>query len=145
MSASDRSPEFHLAEYESLRKEMEAAILETRTLERYALVGTGGVWAWLATNSSHASKIAWAIPILFALFGGLRAWSMMRSVWRATRYVAKLEEYFAAEGVGGWEHYLKTADIRGYNFQLIAVFWLALAVITIAVAAVIGAGLVHIG
>jgi hypothetical protein len=88
-------------------------------------------------------KAAWAIPILFAVFGGLRVWSLLRTVGRSMRYVERLEKYFAAEGVGGWQHYLNSSKIRGYSFELITAFWVALALITIGVAAAINLGYLH--
>ena len=46
----DHAVDFHLREYDSLRKEVESTVQETRTIERYALIGTGTLWAWLATH-----------------------------------------------------------------------------------------------
>jgi len=41
--------DFHLKEFECLRKEIDFSINEFHSVQRYAILATGAVWAWLFT------------------------------------------------------------------------------------------------
>src|ERR1044072_7892065 len=86
---------FHLLQYEALRKEIESCVQEIRTLERYALIGTGFVWAWLASNSQlNISNIFLWIPLFFSVLGWLRTMALAASVRRLAAYIRHKEEPF---------------------------------------------------
>src|SRR5258708_27703940 len=100
--------DFHLVQYEALRKEIESCVEEMRSVERYALIGTGIVWAWLATNAQIKIPyiIIWWVPLLFSLFGWIRTVALATSVRRLAGYIREKEEpLFCNPGVEGWETY----------------------------------------
>lgn len=85
--------EFYIKEQEYLRREIESSVQETRTLERYALIGTSAVWVWLLTTKEiQYPKIALFIPVLFAVLGGLRSWALLKSIERASLYIQEIEK-----------------------------------------------------
>ena len=74
----ERKHKAQLAEYNSLRKEVENYTQELRTLQRNVVIGVAVVWAWLA--SYHEGRldpphyhVAWSIPFFLVLLGGLRS------------------------------------------------------------------------
>ena len=124
---------FHLLQYEALRKEIESCIQEIRTLERYALIGTGFVWAWLASNPQlNIPNIFWWIPLVFSFFGWLRTMALVASVRRLAAYIRHVEEpYFCDETVIGWETY-KWVRVKPSIKLSVYTFWIALSIISIA-------------
>lgn len=71
--ASD-SKEFHLKEYECLRKEFEWLLEASRSLERNVVIAVGVTWGWLLDKPStlQLPKWVWFTPCLFAGLGSLR-------------------------------------------------------------------------
>nr|VFK80113.1 MAG: hypothetical protein BECKSD772D_GA0070982_108512 [Candidatus Kentron sp. SD] len=53
--------DFRIEEYKSLRAEIFEKVRETRILERYAILGTGVVWAWLLTTDTP--NYHWRCPL----------------------------------------------------------------------------------
>src|SRR6266404_7869972 len=100
--------DFHLQQYDWLKKEIGSAISEAYSQERYAVIGAGAVWAWLATHLSPAPppKLSWWIPLVFALFGGLRSLALILTIKPKAAYMRRLEdEAFPAQEPQGWEQY----------------------------------------
>jgi hypothetical protein len=105
---------FLLEEYKSLRNQIDYQIKEDRDLERYAMIGIGLVYAWLANvqNPSHMIYPAWLFPPLIAFLGMLRARSMARRLDQLSTYVRKIEEEFFDRKGLGWENHLSKARAR---------------------------------
>ena len=76
----------HVKEFSALRSEILAAIKEERALERYTLVTTGGIWAWLAGHHVTA-RLPWGIPIALVLVASLRAANLMYHLGTLGRYI----------------------------------------------------------
>jgi len=125
-------PDFHLQQYDWLKKEIGSAINEAYALERYAVIGTGAVWAWLATHLSPVlpPKIAWWIPLLFAVFGALRSLALIFTIKPKATYMRKLEdEAFPSQKPLGWERYYEK-ERRPFVGTTMTVFWLLLIGVT---------------
>jgi hypothetical protein len=106
-----------------------------RTLERYALLGTGVVWAWLATNPQ--SHIFWWIPLLFCILGWLRTMAVVNSVRRLAGYIREVESsFFSTETIAGWETY-KLANVSRSVKLSVYTFWILLSAATIIVPLII--------
>jgi hypothetical protein len=96
-----------LEEYRSLRCQLDYQVKETRDLERYALIGLGLVFAWLASieKPTPLTLPAWLFPPLLAIMGWLRAKSIMRRIDQVASYIQKVEEhvYGVSSDLVGWE------------------------------------------
>lgn len=125
---------FHLIQFEALRKEIESCVEEIRIIERYALIGTGIVWAWLATNAQlNVPYVIWWIPLLFSVFGLFRTVALATSVRRLARYIReKVEPLFCDQGVEGWETY-RWKNVTPSIKLSVYTFWVLHSIATIAV------------
>jgi hypothetical protein len=103
---SDRQLDYLLREFEHLKNEIEAEVSESRTLERYAVIGTGATWAWLATHPIPAgSRAVWWIPTIFVAAGAVRALAMAQFIVHAARRLREVERIVLGE-MEGWEAYV---------------------------------------
>lgn len=122
-----------LAEYGTLRKEIEDALSEISAIERYALIGAATVWTWLLTNSNAmqpaASQLAWCIPVVLAIFGGLKSLGLFMHVTVVGKYI---EKHLESRLNLGWQAYFKNKF--GIRFVISCVFWVALFVVALVVA-----------
>ena len=169
--AGHDSVEFHLKEYECLKKEIDSAVQETRTLERYALVATAGVWTWLLATSGGARDLIWWIPSLLVFFAGLRSVALYRAVQRIGDYIRdQLEACICDATPCGWEHYINPPPVqngtgspqttaaeekppasvprptarRSILFSTAMVFWVVLFLVTILVPVLVNCGLLEV-
>jgi hypothetical protein len=95
--------DFFAEEIRFLRDQLKGALLEARSLERYALVLTGVVWTWLLTNSDKdLPEISWWIPFFLAIVILTREASLYMEIRRLAGYLRAREELFLGEE-GGWE------------------------------------------
>jgi len=99
------SKEFHLKEFECLRKEVEMKIEEQRTLERNVVVAVGISWAWLFHERANVPPWAWLMPCLFAVLGLARAYGITRFFRSTNAYFLTIENaFFRPDSPIGWEH-----------------------------------------
>ena len=123
-SLRSESTQFHVAEYGSLHGEIRELNTEARTLERQTLYATGAVWAWLAIYGKDVPSIAWYIPVLFSVGGGLRAVSLKRAVDNIADYIVKLDRLFAASPkLVGWETYRRQNKVSAGVMLSAQVLW----------------------
>ncbi len=73
MQGQDNITEFLMKEAEYIRKAYDERVSQTRALERYALLSTGIVWSWCATNFEFP-----AVKILVWMPQGNRIWDCLR-------------------------------------------------------------------
>lgn len=75
-------------EYLTLRKEVEAQMTELGQLECNFVLAAAVIYAWLVNDGVGTSiaKAGWYIPVLFALFGGLRSFSVGSHLFTLGRY-----------------------------------------------------------
>ena len=129
---TERTADFHLQEYDSLRQEIVSSVEEGRRLERYALVITSGVWVWLLTHPTvQLPLITWWIPFLLTCLGGIRAYTQLKNIQLMAEYIQTLEAMFCqADEAKGWQTFLLTkqhVDPGELRFRRSAiVYWVML-------------------
>lgn len=133
------SENFHIEEFKALRAEIDSRIKEGQTWESLGLTATAAVYAWLATNSF--CDFAWWIPVLFPAFGLLRHSALMVRILQIAGYIRDVEAKLSDDPLTGWETHLLNQRVQHpYRSRLISfssfVFWTALLILTIYIAAV---------
>lgn len=125
----DKTPDFLLQEYEAIRREMDQAVTETRTLERYALVAVGGIWSWIvAKGEPQYDALKW-LPALLVVFLAFRALVLTKHVDFIANYLTEVEKSFALPERLGFETRFKH---HGTLKRLSAyIFWLLLFLVSV--------------
>ena len=122
------SDEFHLREYECLRKEIELLLGEYFALERNTLFVVGITIAWLFHEGRGVPPWSWFIPLLFTVFGFLRFRCLNASFEVLHSYIQRIEIYFSIEGCpGGWEHFSRS---QYWTSEGLLSFWSSLIFVT---------------
>ena len=136
-----QTDQFHLKEYESLKREIEALMEHSQKLEIYAVGGLAAFYAWFV--KAQPPCIVLVIPTLLAVLGAFRSFATLKRIYEIAEYLLKVEELFAMSnrGLHGWETH-RWARIAPRNHKPImaasplkssaAVFWLVLIVISLA-------------
>ena len=127
--------EFHLKEYESLRKEMGELVEHSRKLEIYALGGIAAFYAWYLTSTSLRlpKELLW-IPVFLAMLGALRSWSVYNRLMDIAKYLRQVEKCLTLKDCDliGWETHLKLPKNESSPFlSSAAIFWLVLVLISL--------------
>ena len=119
--------EFHLKEYESLKKELGELVEHSRKLEIYAVGGIAAFYAWYFTvKTSSVPPGALYIPVLLAFLAGLRSWSVLIRITEIAKYIVRVEAAFSLPNfdVIGWETYRSKPENDSSPFLASAsVFW----------------------
>jgi len=123
--------EFHLREFESLKKEIAISISEERTLERYTIIGIGIVWVWLLTNQNmDIPRIGWWIPFFFAVLGALRSLTLLFSIQLMAKYIKLIERIVrVSPDIPGWEHFCEENKLPFISISA-GLFWGATVIAT---------------
>jgi hypothetical protein len=138
--ASFEIPEQIKIEYDTLRKEIEAAkVWEVRLLVG-GLIGFPAAFEWVQkTSSSELSFLPWLLPvgvIVLSFLVGFIRWSAMR----CGRYICDvLEPHFPLDG---WESWRGKSEIRRGPERLLAAAFLIVLILYYGVAVTIG--LIHL-
>ena len=120
---ADSAKEFHLKEYEYLRREIEWLMTYYRSLERNVVVAVGVTWGWLFSNRQQLPRWTWFIPCLFSFLGTLRSITLVRDHDHLHEYLYRVEKAFSsANDPGGWEHFREAAV---WKSRSVSVFWRA--------------------
>lgn len=143
MSDIDRfsvGKEFHLKEYEFLRKEIAELVEHTRKLEIYAVGAIAAFYAWFIKEQPPTPTLF--IPTALALLGGFRSYAALIRIYEISDYLRIIERSIAwnESGLCGWESYRKNEPDRAstrfwiYTAPFLssaAIFWIALALMSI--------------
>jgi hypothetical protein len=128
--------DFNKSEYDGLRREIELKLNEASALERYAVLGTSGVWAWLATHAtSKAYQWFWFIPVVLTLLSFYRFRALEKEFGLFAEYLESLESRLKTEG---WQTFLVKSENKTRRNSISTsseVFWITLLVATILVGA----------
>ncbi len=126
--------EFLRKEFELVRHEMDESVKESRSLERYALTLTGGIWAWLAVNSQEHPVHPYAVwlPLLLVFLFFLRAVALYLHTNDIADHLKDTEKLaFNVPFHLGWEQKFKEkGKFKRATFWL---FWILLLAATIVV------------
>lgn len=124
-----------------LRRTYLESAKETRTLERYTLLATGGIWSWYAANYSENGNldrltfILWLPAIITVLFG-LRAWGISRLLVKIKKYFAYVEGQYQLPSGLGWEQQ-GVSDRTRFEIMTVYLFWLLIQIATVLVPIVV--------
>jgi len=122
-----------LEEYKTLRTQIDIAMSQMSTVERWVMVGIAAVWAWLSASrtlpASKVSEFAWWIPLFLAVSGAAQSWALRRDIGFICRYLqSELEERLSLR----WEQWY--GNQRGARPRLGMWYWTFLVGLTATVA-----------
>ena len=124
------SKDFHLKEYESLKKEVSEQVEHTRKLEIYAVGGIAAFYAWFIGAETNLPSELLIIPLLLAILGAWRSGAALTRINEIAVYLVQLEDVFALSGQRfGWETHRKNNPSNPF-FLSGAAFWGALVLVT---------------
>ena len=128
MPLPDDKKEFLLAEYSFITSELHWRITQIVADQRNALISTGAIWAWLATNEWNDIfvYVKWG-PVAIVLLFGMKRVSLSLAINELRDYVHRVEAQFELPDSVGWQHNLKAR--RSYALRKWSIaFWSTLLV-----------------
>jgi len=125
---------FQKDEYAALRKEVESCMAELATLEKVVVGGVAAIFAWVAKDGIHAghlAAVAWLVPTVVALYGGLKAKAIESHLAVLGGYLRKIEiaQLPPDSKVEGWQAYFEK-NSPGKRTQVTREAWVGLLVLT---------------
>ena len=91
-----KAPEIILKDYELALNALNESVKDLRNIEIYCLIGTGGIWAWAASNYESFSTFSiwdsilipliWCVPIPLIIFGWISALATLRTIELKGKY-----------------------------------------------------------
>ena len=105
-----------IEEYKLLRDRIANVIKENFELERYSVIGTGLIYAWLASLQTPSFLVlpAWVFPPVLTVLGMIRSEKMSRRVEQLAYYVKSIEDAgYKNMPPYGWENILELAKKDG--------------------------------
>ena len=105
-----RTDTFLIAEYESLRREIELEIRELGEFLRYGFLASGGVWTWLlARPKGSVSAVAFFIPFVVTLLFQVETKLVRQSIFNLGSYLREVENQFQLPNGLGWERRIQSS------------------------------------
>lgn len=109
MEINETQKQFLMTEYVQLRSEIMLFMQSIENTERYALISSGAIWAWLATQKwNTAFVIVLVVPVLISMMFEKKRNSFASAINQIGKYTRRLEETMGItnESIGklGWEH-----------------------------------------
>lgn len=105
--------QLHHLEYEKLQNEISQALSEIGELERFSLVSSGGIFAWLLTVKDFKGdeQIAYFLPSILSILFGIIAYGHFSRIKLIGKYIKEKYEIFMDLEKNqkikfGWETYL---------------------------------------
>lgn len=114
--------EYQIKEFEALRGELDETVKATWELERYALLVTGGIWAWSIPQSGIGFALVRWLPLGLNLLFGLRALALYRHINRVSDYLLIVEGRFFTDETEGWERHFRKHTDR-FTVSTAYLFW----------------------
>lgn len=143
MTDKEFNVDFHMAEYNQLRSEIEMHIADRRKVETQNVIAIFGIYAWLLSRPSDANinpnlmSMAMGLPVGIAVYGLMKWEALMKRTIQIGIYLKRLEAALTETPNFGWEHSLK-ADrtsnplLGQLEGQTGRIFWYALVALTVA-------------
>lgn len=121
MAMTEAQKQFLMTEYVHLKSEIMLCIQGIENTERYALVFSGAIWAWLATQKwNFAFFVILFVPALLTKLLEIKRRSLANSINRIAEYIKRIEDAVGVtdEKVGrlGWEH-REQEDKKAHTFR----------------------------
>ena len=109
MEINEAQKQFLMTEYVQLRSEILLFMQNIENTERYALISSGAIWAWLATQKWNTSfVVVLVVPVLITIMFEKKRNSFALAINQAGEYIRRIEETIGVtnEAIGklGWEH-----------------------------------------
>jgi hypothetical protein len=129
MKLDDSQKQFLLQEHNQIREELMWDIKQISETERYAIIISGLIWAWLVTQQWNLSLIiAACIPALVTKMLQYKRNSLSDAIYSLAKYIYKVEDQFqpknSSEETLGWEHREKIKPFRSWSRTYWALlFW----------------------
>lgn len=103
---------FEKEEYATLRKEVESCMAELSSLEKTVVGSVATIFAWVAkdgANAGHLAGLAWLVPTVIALYGGLKAKAIASHLKVLGGYLREIESAQLPQSskVQGWHRYFE--------------------------------------
>ena len=95
--------DFLLKETEQIRSMFYDTIKEIGVVEKYAIVGTGGIWSWWLTKGNQTFMVL-VVLLIFQVFLGARAYSIFTVMNKDREYLVKVEDKLNIPKDFGWGH-----------------------------------------
>ena len=122
-SEKSKGKEFLIKEYEALRHQMDQFSKEIINMERWALIVSGAIWSWLATQGyASTPPLIFGSPATMTALLGLRSLGLHNTNILAGKYIFEIEKRFGVQIYGfGWEHKMHSkrpivSFLAGYLF-----------------------------
>ncbi len=135
----ETNSEYLINEANYLRESFDTSAKEIGMLERYALLTTGTIWAWIVSNVDNSAfnieYIIW-LPLFIQVLFGLRAWSVYNDMRALLNYISEIEKSFKLTSNLGWAQYW-TRNRSKYRSTTGYVFWIILNLATILIATLV--------
>jgi hypothetical protein len=128
-STEERAQSFLIEEFKALRNEIDASVQETRSLERLAVISTGGVWTWLLKESKLGSLAAW-LPLPIVFLCGIRSLAIYIDLLQMNKYIQERTEKFLLGTQGGWRNSPFQKERAHVLLGSAVVFWVLLLALT---------------
>lgn len=115
---SEASDKFLIEEYKQLRQEISLSMQRMDSAERNAILASGAIWAWLATNDQtiQQSFIVW-LPMFLSLMFALKAIAIRHGLYRLGSYIKNIESAHNLPENLGWE--ISNGMVKtGYPFRI---------------------------
>jgi hypothetical protein len=124
-------------EYISLRKEIENSLADLSGLEKNRLVAVAAVYVWLVSQTPPTGfdkSMGWGVPILLAMFGALRSYSLSQQLDIIGAYIREIEKLNKPGGevAVGWETFFQKEGKRTQT-KIRKGFWGVLSLFTLVV------------
>lgn len=132
MSTNISGEEFHLKEYECLRRGVDSLQKDTRSLERNVVIAVGITWGYLYEKGTD--WWTYLFPVIFGVLGGIRAHGFHKALNRFHTYLKEIETAFDPVGrPQGWEHFRAANKNNTDQLEGGVVFWICLTIATVSV------------
>ena len=131
---------FNKDEYATLRKEVENCMTELGTLEKTVVGGVAAIFAWVAKDGGGHNEIAalaWLVPTVIALYGGLKAKAIASHLEVLGGYLREIEvaQLPNDSKVIGWQAYF-AKNSPGKRTRLAKEAWIGFIGLTVLASAV---------
>ena len=131
--------EIHLKEFEKLQNEISAILSEIGTLERFSVVSSGGLFAWLLTHREEIGqdgKISYFLPAILVICFGLIALGLFNRLKLIGKYIKDRYEKEMNSGQNdnmefGWENSLEKSLKNKGSLLANARLWMWMFLLTI--------------
>lgn len=128
-SMSDLSGRFLLAEFESLRREIEQELKELESYTPYSLFASAAIWTWLLSEKGQfANTLVCWFPALLTVLFFIENVTVLGDMKHVGDYIARIEEALSLPTDLGWERTLRRGNYKFMHNTWRYIFWVFLIV-----------------